>query len=239
MKRQKILLLVIALALMAGTAGALTWLRANQRLGKPGIKAAAIPGSVAMHIDLPESVPGFTSSNIPEPQIVLGYLPADTSYAERVYTAPDGFWVQATAVLMGVDRTSIHNADFCLGGFGFTGRDKQVATIPIAGPQPYELPVARWNVRGIFSQADGTKAEVHGVYVFWFVADDEQTPDHFQFMKWLARDLLTTGVLQRWAYIAYFAYSPPGQEDATFERMKTLIAHSVPEFQTAPPGRSR
>ena len=43
MKNQKWLLLVIALALIAGTAGALNWLRANQKLGKPGIKAVAIP----------------------------------------------------------------------------------------------------------------------------------------------------------------------------------------------------
>ena len=28
----------------------------------------------------------------------------------------------------------------------------------------------------------------------------------------------------------------PGQEDATFEQMKALIGHAVPEFQTAPAG---
>jgi hypothetical protein len=66
------------------------------------------------------------------------------------------------------------------------------------------------------------------------VADGEQTPDHLQFMKWLARDLLRTGVLQRWTYVSYFAYCVPGQEDATFEKMKSLIAHSVPEFQLPP-----
>ena len=51
---------------------------------------------------------------------------------------------------------------------------------------------------------------------------------------WLTRDLLTRGVLQRWAYISYFAVCVPGQEDATFDRMKSLIAASVPEFQLPP-----
>lgn len=235
MKNQKWLLLVIALALMASTAGALTWLRANQKLGQPGIKAMAIPGSVRMKIDLPENVPGFTSTNVPEPEVVLGYLPKDTSYAGRLYTATNGVQINSTVILMGADRTSIHKADFCLGGQGFTGQERFVENVPIAGPQPYVLPVAKWNIKGVFQQRDGQKVEVHGVYVFWFVADGEQTPVHFQFIKWLARDLLCTGVLQRWAYISYFACCMPGQEDATFAQMKDLISHSAPEFQVAPP----
>ena len=234
MKNQKWIILMVALILIAGTAGALTWLRAHQKLGRPGIKAVAIPGSVMMKINLPEHVLDYTSTNIPEPQVVLNYLPPDSSYAERIYIAPDSSWIQATIVLMGADRTSIHNADFCLSGQGFTGKEKFVEHIPIAAAQPYSLPVARWNVSGVFQQPDGQKVERHGIYIFWFVADREETPDHFQFMKWLARDLLRTGVFQRWAYVSYFAYCAPGQEDAAFERMKNLIAHSVPEFQTPP-----
>ena len=92
MKNQKWLMLFVALVLMAGTAGALTRLKTNQRLGEPGIKATPIPGSVKMKIDLPERVLDFTSTNVPEPEVVLGYLPKDTSYAERLYQSPDGFW---------------------------------------------------------------------------------------------------------------------------------------------------
>jgi hypothetical protein len=231
MKNPKWLILFAAFVLIAGTAGALAWLKSHQKLGRPGIQAEAIPGSVQMKIDLPAYVLDYISTNMPEPEVVLGYLPKDTSYAERIYTAPDGFWVQATIVLMGADRTSIHSADFCLGGQGFTDKEKFVDTIPVAGSQPYPLPVAKWKIKGVFPQPGGQKAEVHGVYVFWFVADGEETPDHFQFMKWLARDLLRTGVLQRWAYVSYFAVCAPGQEDATFERMKNLIANSAAQYQ--------
>src|SRR5271170_7892005 len=101
MKYQKWLILSVALVLIAGTAGALTWLRANQKLGRPGIKAEAIPGNVMMKINLPERVLDFTSTNVPEPQVVLGYLPPDTSYAERCYHDTDGFPIYATIVLMG------------------------------------------------------------------------------------------------------------------------------------------
>lgn len=234
MKHQKWLVFVVALGLMAGTAGALTWLRANQKLGKPGIKAMAIPGSVMMKIELPERVLDFTSTNMPEPEVVVGYLPKDTSYAGRLYTAPDGLQINSTIILMGADRTSIHKPDYCLPGQGWSINEKTVVNIPVAGPQNYQLPVAKWIIGNVYQTPDGQKHEVSGLYVFWFVADGEQTTDNYQRMWWLGRDLLRTGVLQRWAYVSFFSVCAPGQEDATFEQMKKLIAVTVPEFQFVP-----
>ena len=42
------------------------------------------------------------------------------------------------------------------------------------------------------------------------------------------------GVLDRFAYISYFAVCLPGQEDAAFERLKQLMVESVPLFQLVP-----
>jgi len=53
-------------------------------------------------------------------------------------------------------------------------------------------------------------------------------------MWWMARDLFHTGVLQRWTSVSCLSACLPGQEDATFERMKKFIAASVPEFQLVP-----
>jgi len=238
MKKQSWILFFVVLVLIAGTAGLLVRLKSHPRLGNPGIVASPIPGSLAMKINLPERVPGFTSTNVPEPQVVLGYLPADTSYVERCYEpAEGGFPIYGTVVLMGADRTSIHNADYCLRGQGLDPDQKKIVNIPIGGAAPYQLPVSVWKVGGVFPQPDGRKATVHGVYVFWFVAADEETPSHFDMMKRLALNLLRTGVLQRWAYISYFSQCEPGQEDAAFARMEKLIAASVPKFQMPPTGR--
>jgi hypothetical protein len=234
MKHQKWLVFFVALGLMAGTAGALTWLRANQKLGKPGIKAMAIPGSVMMKIELPERVLDFTSTNMPEPEVVVGYLPKDTSYAGRLYTATNGLQINSTIILMGADRTSIHKPDYCLPGQGWSINEKTVVNIPVAGPQNYQLPVTKWIIGNVYQTPDGQKHEVSGLYVFWFVADGEQTADNYQRMWWLGRDLLRTGVLQRWAYVSFFSVCAPGQEEATFEQMKKLIAVTVPEFQFVP-----
>jgi hypothetical protein len=234
MKNRKWLILFVALALMAGTVGALTGLKANQKLGKPGIKATPLPGSVMMKIDLPERVLDLASTNIPEPEVVLGYLPKDSSYAERYYSAPDGFWATATIVLMGADRTSIHRPDYCLPGQGWTIDSKTAVNIPIGGERPYELPAFKWIIHNSVKTADGQKQELSGVYVFWFVADNEQTPNYVQFQYDLLRDLLFTGKLQRWAYISYMTYCAPGQEEAACARLEKLIAASVPEYQFPP-----
>jgi hypothetical protein len=224
-------MLLLALALMAGTVGALTRLKANQRLGQPGIKATLIPGSVMMKIDLPERVLDFTSTNVPESEVELGYFPKDTSYARRLYQAPDGFGVSTTVILMGADRTSIHRPEYCLLGQGWSVDKKTGVKIPIDGVPHYELPVMKWVISKTVATPDGQKQKIMGIYVFWFVADNEQTTGNVQLQCYLVKDLLCAGVLQRWAYVSCFAICAPGQEDAAFERMEKLIAASVPEYQ--------
>jgi len=167
--------------------------------------------------------------------MVLDFLPKDTSFGQRVYIAPDKFWVQASVVLMGADRTSIHKPQFCLAGSGLNidAAASLETTIHIERPVPYDLPVMKL-VATKEVLVEGRKTPVRGIYVYWFVADKEYTARHWQRMWWMARDVVRTGVLQRWAYNSYLAYCPPGAEEATFERLKALIAASVPEFQLTP-----
>jgi len=235
MKNQKWLLSLVVLVLVAGTAVALVWLKGHQKLGNPGVKSTPIPGSVAVKIDLPERVLDFTSTNVPESEVELDYFPKDTSYVRRFYQAPDGFAASAIIILMGADRTSIHRPEYCLLGQGWKVENKTRVVIPLDGAGHRELPVMKWEISKQVQMADGRKLDAHGLYVFWFVADNEQTTGNVQLQYYLAKDLLLTGVLQRWAYISYFAITEqPGQEDALFERMKKLIAASVPEYQLPP-----
>jgi len=237
LKSRKWILFFAALLVIAAAAGLLKWITTHQKLGRPGILAVAVQGSAQMKIDLPVSALDFTSTNLPEPGEALGFLPPDTSYAERLYTASDGFQVQGTLVLMGADRTSIHKPDYCLPGHGWRIDSKSVVNVPIGGEQPYELPIAKWIISANFQSPDGQAEKRSGIYAFWFVADHEQTPEFYGYLRWLTRDLLFTGTLQRWAYVSYLCECAPGQEDAAFARMEKLIAASVPEFQPPPAGR--
>jgi hypothetical protein len=237
MNRQKALVLLVTLALMAGTVGALTWLKGRQKLGQPGIISTPISESVMMKVDLPERVLDYDSTNVPESEVELSYFPKDTTYARRLYQAPDGFGASVTVILMGTDRTSIHRPDYCLLGQGWRIDHKAVENIPIAGTSPYDLPVMKWLMTKTVETPDGRRQELRGWYVFWFVADNEQTTDNVQLQYFLVRDLLFNGILQRWAYISYFTVCAPGQEDAAFERMKKFVAASVPAYQLPPAKR--
>lgn len=237
MKLQKWLLFLVALALIGGAAAGLARIKSFQTIAKPGILATPIPGTLRMNLELPAHVLDFTSTNIPESKLELGYFPKDTSYVRRIYRAPDGFAASATVVLMGADRTSIHRPNYCLPGQGWTIRSRKTVKLKITGPEPYELPVSEWTVSNTFQTPGGEKRAVGGVYVFWFVAKGEETPSHYQFMRLLALDLLRKAVWERWAYVSYFAECEPGKEGAAFARMEKLIAASVPEFQPPPAGR--
>jgi hypothetical protein len=231
---KKWVLFAITLALMGGTAGALTWLKAHQSLGAPGVKATPIPGNVMMQLALPERVLNFASTNMPEPEVVAGYLPKDTSYTGRYYFTTNGLWANATLILMGEDRTSIHKPDYCLPGQGWQIREKTEVKLPIADTPPYELPVMKWIVTKTVPAADGSPQAISGIYVFWFVTKGQTTDDFPGMLKSMMFHLIRHGELQRWAYVSYFTACLPGQEAATFAGMKELIAASVPAFQLPP-----
>jgi hypothetical protein len=232
MNRRKWILVAVVLVMMAGAVALLACLRAHQRLGRPGVKTRPLPGSIRLQVELPERVLDYTSKPLPVEQYVLDFLPPDTSFGLRRYSAPDDFWIQISAVLMGTDRTSLHKPQLCLGGSGLRIDEARSAEekIHIQGPRPYDLPVMKLVTTRETKAADERDAQ-RVIYVYWFVADGEYTASHSQRMWWMVRDMLRAGVLQRWAYIATFAICAPGQEQATFERMKKFIAAAVPEFQ--------
>jgi hypothetical protein len=235
MNKQTWIILVVALGLMGGTAALLTRLQTGQKLGKPAVKTSPIPGSVRLKVELPEKVLDYTSKAIEVDKGVLEWLPPDTSFGQRVYQAPDGFEAMINVVLMGSDRTSIHKTEFCLEGQGWRidqGASFQT-TVHMERPYPYDLPVMKF-VATREVTIGGERQTARGIYVLWFVADDEITGRHWQRMWWMARDLLRSGVLQRWASIGCFASCAPGQEEAAFARMKQFISASVPEFQLVP-----
>lgn len=239
MKRRELILLVAGLALVASTAGGLLYLKKYQRLGKPGLKATAIPDSGRMKIELPMQVAGYEvkERDDEETRRALNSLPPDTSMAQALYKElPAGPEIQTFVVMMGSDRTSIHKPQFCLTGAGWSIDEhrSERATVRLERPEPVDLPVMKLIASRKF-EVDGQSVDYSGVFVYWFVADNAVTEDHGKRVWWMAKHLLTTGELQRWAYIAYFAPCLPGQEEETFKRIGRLMNAAVPQYQLAWP----
>jgi len=236
MNRNKWILAIVTLLLIGGTAGVLAKFKSFQRLGEPGVKTRPLPDSQNLEVVLPEHVLDFTAEILPVDAIVTNVLPRDTSYGNCRYIAADtNFAARVTVVLMGTDRTSLHKPQFCLTGAGWAINKTEVDTIPMEQPVKYDLPVIKLTVAGQLI-VEGRPMTAHGVYVYWYVADDalSAAPSGSDRMWSIARELVTTGILQRWAYVTYFAVCAPGQEEATYDRLKKLISASVPEFQLTP-----
>jgi len=240
MTRQKTILFVVALVLIGSTAGLLAHLRTNQKLGSPGVTTVpckeADADGIKVEVVLPEQVLGFGSEIIPIDQMVVDFLPKDTSYGQRRYRAPDGsFETILNVVMMGTDRTSLHKPQFCLGGQGWVIDDSlsSKVEIPVQKPAPYNLPVMKL-VTTKQVTVDGHPVSARGLYVYWFVSHEGVTASHTDRMWSMASHMLHTGVLQRWAYVSCFSVCQPGREEETFERMKKFIAAAVPGFQLTP-----
>ena len=245
MKRQSWSILMVGLVLIGGTAGLIQKMQASQRLGRPGVRVVNEPlygrldtGDTnalflvaSNQVDLPETALDYRSRPVPVDKIVLDWLPKDTTYGQRDYQTTNGFTVKVMVVLMGIDRTSIHQPQYCLTGGGWNITASEITGVPMEKPHRYDLPVMKLTTRRYVKLEDGRQQLLHGVYAYWFVADGELTADHRERMWWMARDMMRSGVLQRWAYVTYFAVCLPGQEEATFERMKKLMAATVPQFQ--------
>lgn len=233
MNKEQTKVLAVFTAVVAGAALLLTWVQANYKLGDPGVKIGHVPlydehtNLIAQtSVLVPAQLPGYTSSEQPVTSLELNWLPPDTTYGRRMYKGDDGFEAGLSVVLMGTDRTSIHKPQYCLLGQGWQIESSEVVSIPMRKPYPYDLKAMRLNISTKYKGEN-----VHGIYLYWFVADGKLTPSHGQRMWWMAWDLLTTGRLQRWAYVSCLSACNPGREKVLFERMKSFISEAVPEFQ--------
>ena len=228
--REKWVVFCVVAGLVGGSGAFLNRLQAGHKLGEPGLKMVERPvydetGTnvvCATTIDLPYRVQDYVSIPLPVTTNEWGMLPKDTTYGRRSYRAKDGFRTDISIVLMGKDRESIHRPQICLSGQGWTIDREEVVTVPIPKPAPYDLSVMKLSL---------SKGAQRGFFVYWFVSDQRMTARHGERIWWMTLDLLKSGVLSRWAYVAYFTVCEPGQEQATFGRMKEFMAATVPQFQ--------
>jgi hypothetical protein len=242
MTRAKWVVLALVLAVVGGTAALLNRSKSLHRLGQPGLKLVQQPvydsnTNIIGHttVPLPGTVLNHHSFVMPISTMEVTWLPKDTTFARRYYMASNEPSFLLSVILMGTDRGSIHQPQICLTGQGWQ-IDKAASTldnVPVASPHPYDLPVMKVLSSKTARDAEGREVALRSLYVYWFVADGALTARHGQRMWWMTRELLRTGTLQRWGYVACWAQCLPGQEDALYARMKTFIAAAVPQFQLA------
>jgi exosortase len=230
----------LAIAMIFAVAISLAQFGASFQLGKPGVKmiASSPPSNILparLTVSLPEQVLGCPSTNVPVQRVELEGLPGDTSFGRRIYHLDDGLRVQLSVVLMGSDRASIHQPQYCLVAQNWAIDRTDQVEVPMDRPSPYELPVNKLVVSRLLKTKDGRIHKITGLYVYWFVSGEEITADPFSGMMFsLAKNLLERRTVERWAYVSCFTTCPPGAENIAFQHLQRFIRASVPEFQLVP-----
>ena len=236
MKTSKWVIFVVALGMMAATAGWLKELRGRHVLGRPGVRV----DRVAIYDDktnmvstqsvvLPAKVLGIPSWPLPVSTSEVKGLPGDTTFGRRYYRDPGSdFGVQLSVVLMGTDHTSIHQPQYCLYAQDWNITSNEQINLRMERPFAYDLP-ARKLIASRQMQKSGRM--VNCIYVYWFVSGDKITSEEGSRLWSMWKTVLQKGAIERWAYISYFVTCLPGTEQATFERLERFIRASAPEFQ--------
>ncbi len=239
MKTRSLAVLALALGMTAATGFYLKGHRMH--VGAPGVKVVdgvlrdenGKPATTHC-VSLPE-IAGFNSTNLPIDTTELTGLPRDTTFGRKFYFGPNHFGVQVSVVLMGEDRTSIHQPQYCLTAQSWDIEKTEQIQLPINRPKLYSVPALKLSVSQILEDPKShALIRRSGIYVYWFVSGEHITSDQRARMFSLARTMLKKGVLERWAYISYFATCNPGDEKATFAKLEQFIGASVPEFQIVP-----
>ena len=96
-------------------------------------------------------------------------------------------------------------------------------SIAVDKPHPYRLPVRKLVATKELKTETGAPRLSGLCLSIGLLRTTRVTNQDWERMVWMAGDLVTKGVLQRWAYVACYSVCLPGQEDATYERLKEVI----------------
>jgi hypothetical protein len=229
----------LALMMIAGTAVCLASLHSHESLSKPSVKTGIgllLKGDhnlvKTQTVLLPETVLGSQSTNL-SVAFLLG-LPSDTTFGRRYYPFPDGRDIALTVVLMGSDRSSIHNPLGCMAAQNWVVDKDEKISVPMDRPTKYDLPVERITMHTLQRLPNGQSVRLSGIYAYWFVSDEEVTSNLLGLMSSIAKTLTHKGTVERWAYVSLFCPCIPGEEAVSFQRIQEFIQAATPEFQLLP-----
>ncbi len=146
MNKSKWLVLAAALAMMAVTGDYLAKVRERTHWGAPGVKVGPGPLLTILWVAwwrskacfCPRRFWGCKGADLPVTQAELEALPKDTTFGRKLYRM-DNLSVVISVVLMGSDRTSIHDPHYCLEAADWHIEKTERVVLPMDRPYPYNL----------------------------------------------------------------------------------------------------
>ncbi len=184
-----------------------------------------------LSMNLPSRIGDWMGEPVPVQPIEREYLGIDTEFARRLYRHPDGHEIFLGIVLSGRDRSTIHAAEACLVGQGWTLAQGELFTVPMDQPHPYSLRTMRLTITRDIPQPQQQKLHMRNWYIYWFVGKDRLTPRHLSRVLWTAWDRIFLNVHHRWGYVTVNLAVPPGREKELEQTVTDFMKQAVPTFQ--------
>jgi Protein of unknown function (DUF3485) len=150
-------------------------------------------------------------------------LPADTEFVKKQYLSASPIPVNCEIVLTGAERSSIHRAEACLLGQGWTLLSAEEVNVAVATGRAQRVKLLR-----LSKVRDGQ--QLFGYFLYWYVGADRVTDDTFSRIFLSTWDQLTRGVNHRWAYVSVSSELAPGQS-ASEEAKRAMVSRLV-QFAT-------
>jgi exosortase len=198
---------IVGLLLVAGAGAIVIASSTSHRAGVAGVK-----------MELPDSVGdalGFDGNLDREHRL----LPADTEFVKKQYLSASPIPVNCEIVLTGAERSSIHRAEACLLGQGWTLLSAEEVNVPVATGRAQRVKLLR-----LSKVRDGQ--QLFGYFLYWYVGADRVTDDTFSRIFLSTWDQLTRGVNHRWAYVSVSSELAP-EQSASEEAKRALVSRLV------------
>jgi hypothetical protein len=180
---------------------------------------------------LPHHVDEWTGEPDPITERELEVLPRDTQFARMRYMREGSrFGLVNSVVLSGTSRGSIHRAEYCMQGQGWSSTQERWE---VALSDGSTLPVTVLDMSKAV-EVRGRALPQRAVYAYWFVGSHGLTADHVRraWMNTVGR--LRTGKNQRWAYVIVACVFPDDRDPRTVgearEEVRAFISRSAPKY---------
>jgi len=211
------------------------WLNPSVSIPQRSGVVMALPDVVKLQVP-DHSLDQFYGSTAPVTEGELGTLPADTKIVRKQYDDFRGHnQILFTVLLSGSGQNSIHRAEVCLPGQGWTVVGQ--GDVPISLASGHNLVVRDLAIQRDNIGPDNEHRTLHADFMYWFVGENMTTASQFMRVFLSSWDRIFYNRAHRWAYVMAMSpvtdsIRPDGLNAAETQTMLTdFIRQVVPAFQ--------